>query len=109
MKTTHLPQFALSVLAVMGLVIVLPILSASTLTYSGTLPNPNALFEVQFTLGSQANLTMQTTSVVAGGFDAVLWLFDSTGTTQLAKNDPMTAVEAVISLPNFSAGTYLLV
>jgi len=85
------------------------IASAATLTYSGTLPNPNAIFEVKFTLDTQANLTMQTTSVVGGGFDAVLWLFDSTGTTQLAKNDPPANTEAMISEPNFAAGTYLLI
>jgi hypothetical protein len=93
----------------MGLVAGCLTASGATLNFTGNLPNPNALFEVQFTLSTQANLTMQTTSVVGGGFDAVLWLFDSTGTTQIAKNDPMTNVEAMISEPNFPAGTYLLI
>ena len=86
-------------------------LMASTISFSGTLPNPNALFEVQFTLSTASNLTLLTSSWAAGNFDPVLWLFDSTGTTQLAKNDD-TGVgnnDSTISLPSFAAGTYLAV
>jgi len=84
-------------------------LLGSPLTFSGGLPDPNAVLEVRFTLNAPENLTIATTSVTAGGFDAVLWLFDSTGTTQLYKDDPPTNTDATISVPNFAAGTYELV
>src|SRR5260370_36887125 len=107
MKTTHLPQLAFRVLAVMALV------SGSlgaTLNYSGNFPNnPNALYEVQFTMSAQANLTIATSSISNNGFQAVLWLFNSAGTMQITKNDPPVDMEAMISQPNFAAGTYLLI
>jgi Bacterial pre-peptidase C-terminal domain/PEP-CTERM motif len=86
-------------------------LMASTISFSGTLPNPNALFEVQFTLGTASDLTLQTSSWAAGNFDPVLWLFDSTGATQLAKNDDTSVSnkDSTISLTGFAAGTYLAV
>jgi hypothetical protein len=64
-------------------------LTASTIKGSGNLPsgNPNALIEIPFTANS-ADLVIQTDSWgTSGGFDPVLWVFDSTGTTQLDKDD----------------------
>lgn len=81
----------------------------ATLNYSGNFPNnPNALYEVQFTTSAAANLTIATTSISNNGFQGVLWLFNSSGTTQLTKNDPPVDVEAMINTPE-PAGTYLLI
>lgn len=98
-------------MAVMAVTLGASVLSATPLTYSGNLDpaNANELIEISFTTSATANLTIQTTSIVSGGLQAVLWLFDSTGTSQIAKNDPPNDQEAVISLPNFAAGTYELI
>lgn len=82
-------------------------LAGATLSYSGNFPagNPNALFEVNFTMSTTADLTISTSTIAHDGFQGVLWLFNSVG-MQLAKDDPPVDTEAMISLPGFSAGTY---
>jgi hypothetical protein len=84
-------------------------LTGSTLTYSGTMPNSNALFEVRITLNSTQNLTIQTQGVGAppvGNFNPILWLFNSDGTVQIDKNDPPANQNALITETNFGAGIY---
>ena len=106
MKTTQFPLSALRLIAILA------VASGSygaTLNYSGNFPNnPNALFEVQFTTSVASNLTIATSSISNNGFQGVLWLFNSSGTTQLTKNDPPVDVEAMINTPE-PAGTYLLI
>jgi len=75
-------------------------MTASTINVSGNLPsgNPNALIEIPFTANSN-DLVIQTDSWgTSGGFDPVLWLFDSAGATQLDKDDD------ICNGANFPAG-----
>ena len=118
MKTSHLPKLAFRVLAVLTLAFGCSSLFAATLTYSGNFPadNPNALFDVNFTTSAPADLTVQTSSIAGGGAQLVLWLFDSTGITQIAKDDPPNDVEAMIQIGTpgmpatyFPAGNYQLI
>jgi PEP-CTERM motif len=82
---------------------------ATTLTYSGTLPDQNDLFDVEFSLATTATVTMQTSGVPTGDFLPVLWLFNSTNTTQLDKNDPTALQNALMTEVNLAPGTYNLV
>lgn len=114
MRTTNFPTLACKVLAVMGFTAGSLLLSGAPIIVSGMFPdanNPNALFEFEFSTSAAANLTIQTSSISPAngdGVQAVLWLFDSTGTTQLTKNDPPFDTEALINVAE-PAGTYLLI
>jgi hypothetical protein len=82
-------------------------LMASTISFSGTLPNPNALFEVQFTIGAVSSVSIFTNGTVGTNeIFPVLWLFNSTDTTQLDKNDPPALSNASMTETNLAAGTY---
>ena len=78
----------------------------ATTTYSGSLPNPNALFEVQYTLTTTSNVTISTSGVPGGDFFPFLWLFNSTDTMQLDKNDPLALQDASMTEANQAPGTY---
>ena len=60
--------------------------TAASLTFDGTLSDPNQIVQIIFTLDSTSSVTIQTTSWKAGNFDPVLWLFDSAG-NQVTKDD----------------------
>jgi hypothetical protein len=82
-------------------------LMATTITYSGTFPNPNALFEVQFSIGATSNVSIFTNGTVGTNeIFPVLWLFNSTDTTQLDKNDPSPLQNASMTETNLAAGIY---
>ncbi len=82
-------------------------LTASILNYSGTLPNPNALFEVQFSISTTSTVSIFTNGTVGTNeIFPVLWLFNSTDTVQLDKNDPPSLVNALMTETNLAAGLY---
>src|SRR5579884_2405612 len=95
MKTSHLPQFSLRVLAVLTLALGCSNLFAATINESGALPagNPNALVEILFTTPTNVTgfnvFTDSFTSFAnpSSGFDPVLWLFNPAMTTQIDKDD----------------------
>ena len=60
--------------------------TAGTLTYTGSLADPNQILQIIFTVGSTSDVAIQTTSWKTGNFDTVLWLFDAAG-NQVTKND----------------------
>src|SRR5437870_4907659 len=60
--------------------------TAGTLTYTGSLADPNQILQIIFTVASTSDVSIQTTSWKAGNFDTVLWLFDAAG-NQVTKND----------------------
>ena len=82
-------------------------LMATTITYSGTFPNPNALFEVQFSIASTSTVSIFT-SGTPGTTEIfpVLWLFNSTDTVQLDKNDPAPLQNASMTETNLAPGVY---
>lgn len=98
-------------------------------TYTGTLANQGTPLLQNFTLSSDSDLTIDTTSygggtnldgttTPTGGFEPSLVLFDSagnyvmgevtTGTSPIANNDPSNgwALDAYLSDPNTPAGSY---
>lgn len=82
-------------------------LMATTITYSGTFPNPNALFEVQFSIAGTSNVSIFTNGAVGTNeIFPVLWLFNSTDTVQLDKNDPPSLQNASMTETNLAAGIY---
>jgi len=99
---TFLYVAALALLANTGSMMATPI------TFTGSLPNPNALFEVSYTIpvGTTATVTIATSGVPGGDFFPVLWLFNSTDTTQLDKNDPNVNQDASMTETNQGPGTY---
>ena len=78
------------------------------IVFNGSLPNPNALFEVSYTIpvGTTATVTISTSGVPTGDFFPVLWLFNSTDTVQLDKDDPPVLQDATMTEVNQGAGTY---
>ena len=88
-------------------------LAGQTFNYSGSLADPNKVFQIVFTLNSPANVTIKTTSWQAGNFDPVVWLFDA-DTNQIQKNDdscngvgcsPISR-DSLIQVQSLAAGTY---
>jgi len=110
MKTRFESPFAISrgLVALAGLLFLSASAGASTLTYSGTLPNENDLFIVPFSLSTSGSVTMSTSGVPSGDFDPVLWLFNSTETTQIDKNDPPASQDSSMT-DILAAGTYVLI
>src|SRR5689334_417708 len=105
MKNSHVNRFGF--LGVMAFLACTASMTATTISYSGTLPNPNALFEVQFTITQTENVTIQTTGIPnTNVIVPVLWLFNSTDTVQLDKNDPPFPQNAIMTETNLAAGTY---
>jgi hypothetical protein len=82
-------------------------LMATTITYTGTFPNPNALFEVQFSIAATSTVNIFTNGTPGTNeIFPVLWLFNSTDTTQLDKNDPAALQNASMTETNLAAGIY---
>jgi hypothetical protein len=82
-------------------------LMATTITYSGTFPNPNALFEVQFSIAATSTVSIFTNGTPhTDEIFPVLWLFNSTDTIQLDKNDPPSLQNASMTETNLAAGIY---
>jgi hypothetical protein len=104
MRNNALNRFGL--LAVAALFAASPSLMASTINYTGALPDQNTLFEVKYTLTTTSTVTISTSGVPTGDFFPVLWLFNSTDTTQLDKNDPAVFLNALITEINQGPGTY---
>ena len=110
MKTRFELPVAISrgLLAAAGLLFLSAPAGASTLTYSGTLPDDNDLFTVPFSLSAPGSVTMSTSGVSSGDFFPVLWLFNSTETTQIDKDDPPVNQDASMT-DNLAAGAYMLI
>lgn len=84
-------------------------------TVSGTLPNQGSVLLETFTLTSPSDVTIDTTSYAAGGFETNLELFDSSGDFVTAGSpsgveDPTTGIigDSSLTAPDLPASTYTL-